>query len=215
MEIRVGARGSPLSKIQTKEVLSELQRFHPYVRFSPSWITTTGDKDLSTPLWKAQIDFFTKEIDEKQLRGNFRISIHSAKDLPSSIPEGLEIVAITKGVSSYDSLVMAQEMSVQTLPKNARIGTSSKRREAAIKALRSDLQTIDIRGSIQERLLLLENSSIDGLVIAEAALIRLKLTCLNRIFLEHEPEPLQGKLAIIARKEDNEMRTLFSCIDAR
>ncbi len=215
MKITVGARQSPLSKIQTEEVLSEIQTIHPNIRFIPSWIITTGDKDQSTPLWKAETNFFTKEIDEKQLRGEFRISIHSAKDLPSPIQEGLEIVAITKGICPYDSLVMAKGMSIETLPEKAQIGTSSKRRDAAIKALRDDLQTVDIRGSIQERLLLLKTGSVDGLVIAEAALIRLRLASLNRIFLHYETELLQGKLAIIARKEDTEMKQLFSCIDAR
>jgi len=216
VEITVGARGSRLSKIQTQEVLSELQIAHPNIRFSPFWVQTTGDRDKKTPLWKVHsTDFFTKEIDKRQLSGEFRISIHSAKDLPSSLPDGLEIIAITKGISPLDSLVMRDGMTVENLPKRAKIGTSSKRRIDAIHALRSDFQAVDIRGNIEERLLLLEKQLVDALIIAEAALIRLSLTFLNRIQLRHVPEPLQGKLAVIALSHDEEAKKLFAPLDAR
>ena len=211
--IPTGARSSPLSRKQVEEVAREIQLYHPHVRLIPQWLETTGDKDKKTPLKEVhQSDFFTKEIDELQIRRNFRISIHSAKDLPKPLREELMIVAITQGVDPRDVLVLPEGMSIEDLPYNALIGTSSIRREKALQQLRGDLIAIDIRGTIQERLALLERGKVHALLMAEAALIRLNLTHINRVFLPIEPEPLQGRLAIIARKDDWEMKELFQSL---
>lgn len=216
MDITVGARGSPLSQRQVAEVQKDIARFYPLVHLTPVWITTCGDVDRTTPLWKVSAsDFFTHEIDQKLLQNEIRLAVHSAKDLPSPIPEGLSIIALTKGVDPRDSLVMNDAATVETLPPNAKIGTSSKRRTLAIQTLRPDLQIVDVRGTIEERLALLRTGQIDGVVIAEAALIRLHLTHLNRLLLDHETEPLQGKLAVVARTDDQEMSALFAAIDTR
>jgi hydroxymethylbilane synthase len=216
MEITVGARASRLAQEQVFEVWKLISVFHPDLQFHPVWTITEGDIDRTTPLWKvSKTDFFTQQIDEKLLQGEFRIAIHSAKDLPTPLPKGLSLIALTEGVDPRDSLVMNPLMTVATLPPYARIGTSSKRREAAVKRLRQDLLAIDIRGTIDERLEQLHTGSVDGVIIAEAALIRLKLTHENRIFLDCETEPLQGKLAVIARADDGEMASLFAPIDTR
>lgn len=210
MQIIVGARASLLSQAQVAEVLAELSLFHPQVRFSPLWVQTTGDKDQTTSLKTLEkTDFFTKEIDQSLQEGKCRIAIHSAKDLPEPLPFGISIIALTQGVDPSDSLVLRTG---ESLLPNAKVGTSSKRREEELSKMRTDLQFIDVRGPIDKRLQLLEAKEIDGLVVAEAALIRLKLTHLNRIRLNIPTAPLQGKLAIIARKDDEEMRKLFSCI---
>ncbi len=216
ISISTGARGSPLSRTQVAEVQLELNSIHPGIQLIPEWITTTGDIDKKTPLSEVyKEDFFTKEIDELQLAGRFKISIHSAKDLPKTLRKGLEIVAITRGVDPRDVLVLPEGYSYDTLPNNARIGTSSKRREDAIRTMRPDFIPTQIRGNIQERLQLLNENAVDALIMAEAALIRLQLTHLNRIYLDIEPEPLQGKLAVIAREGDREMKELFQAIDSR
>jgi hydroxymethylbilane synthase len=213
MQIIVGARASRLSQAQVAEVLAELSLFHPEVRFSPLWVETTGDIDQITSLKTLdKTDFFTKEIDQLLKEGKCRIAIHSAKDLPEPLPFGLAIVALTQGVDPSDSLVLRAG---ESLPLNAKVGTSSKRREEELAKMRADLQFVDVRGPIEKRLQLLETQEVDGLVVAEAALIRLKLTHLNRIRLNIPTAPLQGKLAIIARKDDEEMRQLFSCINWR
>lgn len=216
LNIPVGARSSPLSRAQVKEVLQELRQFHPQVTFQPIWVETSGDKDLKTSLRTLdKTDFFTKEIDALQLSGTCRITIHSAKDLPEPLPPGLALAALTRGVDPSDVIVLRDCETLDSLPKGAQIGTSSIRREQNIKALRSDLVCVDIRGTIQARLKLLEQGVVDGVVIAEAALLRLKYTDLNRIPLSGERAPYQGQLAILAREEDEEMRELFRCIDAR
>ena len=216
--IAVGARGSPLSQAQMDEVLQELREFYPEVEFQPVWVETTGDKDLKTSLRTLErTDFFTKEIDSLQLSGRCRLSVHSAKDLPDPLPEGLILVALTKGVDPSDSIVLREfaTPSLESLPYGAKIGTSSARREKNIRELRSDFVCVDIRGNIQTRLALLDAGIVDGVVMAEAALIRLKLTHRNRIPLPGERARLQGQLAVLAREGDEEMQRLFQCIDER
>lgn len=211
--ISVGARSSALSKAQVDEVAREISAFYPSLQLLPMWIETEGDRDKKTPLWQVnKPDFFTKEIDQRLLNGECRIALHSAKDLPSPLPEGLTCVALTQGLTPKDSLVMAPGYTLETLPPNPKIGSSSKRREAAIRSLRPDALVVDIRGTIDERLQLLEKRVVDAVVIAEAALIRLNLVQINRLILNHETEKLQGRLAIIARADDVEMKTVFSSI---
>ena len=210
--ISIGARNSSLSRAQVEEVVSELKKFHPGITYEANWIQTTGDCDLSTSLRTLEkTDFFTKEIDQRQLNGEFRISIHSAKDLPDPLHAGLQIVAITKGVDPSDVIVLRE----MNLPEGAKIGTSSIQREQRIKALRSDLHCADIRGSVERRLAQLDEGLYDGVVMAEAALIRLGLTHRLRIPLPGESAALQGQLAVIAREGDQEMVELFHCIDTR
>jgi hydroxymethylbilane synthase len=212
----VGARDSPLSQAQCEEVLQELKQYHPHVVFHPIWIQTTGDRDLKTSLRTLEkTDFFTKEIDMFQLAGGCRISVHSAKDLPERLPKGLELIALTTGVDPSDSIVLRDHESLENLSIGAKIGTSSIRREKNIRELRPDLVCVDVRGTIHTRLALLDQGIVDGLVIAEAALIRLQLTHRTRIPLSGECAPLQGRLAVIALETDEEMRDLFRCIDVR
>jgi len=216
LSIEVAARSSSLSRAQVDEVLRELQSVHSEVDFIAHWIETTGDKDLKTSLRNLEkSDFFTKEVDECLLLGKCRIAIHSAKDLPDPLPKGLDMIALTQGVDPSDSLVLREGETLTSLPLGAKIGTSCLRREETIKRLRPDLCCVDVRGTINRRLFLVDSKELDGVVMAEAALIRLKLTGRNRIPLAGETAPLQGKLAILAKKEDKEMKALFSCIDSR
>src|SRR5580765_2750739 len=107
MIITAGSRSSKLAKAQVKEVLDELRSFHPEIDFETLFFETSGDKDQKTSLRTLdKTDFFTKEIDEAQLLGHFRIAIHSAKDLPEKLAKGLKRVALTHGVDSRDALVL-------------------------------------------------------------------------------------------------------------
>lgn len=217
LSIEVGARASKLSQAQVWEVHHELIKSHPDVEFVPHWVTTTGDQDLKTSLRTLEkTDFFTREIDALQLDGKIRISIHAAKDLPEPMKEGLVVVALTRGVDPSDSLVYVfshVRYNTGPLPYGALIGTSSIRREKNLLEWRPDLKCIDIRGNIEQRLALLDERKVDGVVVAEAALIRLNLTHRNRIPLKGEVAPLQGRLAIVARTDDEEMRELFRVIN--
>jgi hydroxymethylbilane synthase len=208
LEITVGARGSRLSQAQVWEVHRELLKHSPHIVFKPNWIATTGDKDKTTSLRTLdKTDFFTREVDIAQLQGRFRISIHSAKDLPDPLAHGLKIVALTPGVDPSDVVVHNRELS-----HGAVIATSSLRREENLLGWRPDLQCVDIRGTIEERLALLDVGKIDGIVMAEAALVRLGLTHRKRFSLPGETAPFQGKLAVIALDTDKEMEELFKCL---
>jgi hydroxymethylbilane synthase len=210
--IAVGARDSALSKAQVEEVLQLMQEHFPNITFLNIWFKTKGDVDLKTPLSSmGATDFFTKEIDEAVLSGVCEVAIHSAKDLPDPIPDALEVIAYTKGVDSSDVLVFRDQESLETLSYGAKIGTSSLRREKNIKALRSDLQCVEIRGPVDKRLELLDGGEFDAVSMAKAALIRLKLTR-SVADLPGESAFMQGRLAIVARKDNQEMKALFSCL---
>lgn len=208
--ISVGARSSPLSIAQAREVEKEIG-----IPFDLLLYETTGDRDQNTSLWSlGKTNFFTKEIDEALLAGTCRIAIHSAKDLPDPLPEGLILIALTSGVDPRDALVLRKGETLASLPDGARIGTSSPRRAEALHSLRADLSPVDMRGTIQQRLALLEKGKVDGVIVAEAALVRLGLSP-NRLYLPGSTTPLQGKLAVLSRAGDEEMRVLFQAIDSR
>jgi hydroxymethylbilane synthase len=186
--MKCGARSSPLSRAQVEEIREEFG-----LDFEVVWVETMGDKDKTTSLRALEkTDFFTRELDQMLLRGEIDIAVHSAKDLPDPLPAGLQIAALSKGVDPRDSLVIKKE------PVRL-VATSSARREEAVRQLYPDCQFVDVRGTIQERL----EKDVDGVVIAEAALIRLKLMHLKRVFLQGATAPLQGKLAIVCRINEN------------
>lgn len=210
LTIKVAARDSRLSKCQVIEVFNELKHCHPNVMFEPYFIRTTGDLDQKTSLmYMEKTDFFTKEVDQLISSRQCDVGIHSAKDLPKDLPSDLCIYAITKGLDSSDSLVFRLGDTFQTLPFQAKIGVSSLRRIEMIKALRNDFQPVDIRGTIEQRLDLLSKKVIDAAVIAEAALIRLGLTSLPRYVFQEKTAPLQGRLAVVGRLDNQLMRHVF------
>ncbi len=208
--ISVAARASRLSRAQVQEVLLELRQVDHQVEFVPTYFMTTGDADQTTSLLTQEgTDFFTKEIDEAVLKGACRIGIHSAKDLPGVLPSGLSVIAYTRGLDSSDVLVFRKKESRESLPKNAKVGTSSLRRIENIKAFRDDLVPVDIRGTIEKRLELLDDGIVDALVIAKAALIRLQIHR-DTLLLPGRGAARQGSLAIVAKEDDQEMKDLFA-----
>lgn len=216
LSIKVAARSSPLSRAQVHEVQQSLNSFHSQINLEGIFVETTGDVDQKTSLRSlGRSDFFTKEVDELLLQQQCRIAVHSAKDLPDFLSPGLELICLTKGQDPSDVLVLRDGETLESLKSGAIIATSSERREAAVRQLRGDLAFCDVRGNIGQRILLLNNGKADGVVVAEAALIRLGLTHLNRIRLPGPTTPFQGQLAIVARSKDHEMQHLFSCLDSR
>jgi hydroxymethylbilane synthase len=216
LSVAVGARSSPLSRAQVQEVLTALQSYHPSVDFEVQYVETVGDHDQETSLRQLErTDFFTREIDQGVLEGRYRLGIHSAKDLPFPLPQGLGVLCLTKGVDTSDVIVLRSNETFDTLPAGARIATSSVRREEAVKQLRTDLCFFDLRGTIEQRLAKLNTGEADGVIVAEAALIRLGLTHVNRIKLPGPTAEGQGQLAVVGRENDEEMRALFSCLDVR
>ncbi len=216
MKVSVGLRDSKLSKKQLEEVIQAMKIHQIDVILEPIYLKTLGDRHLGVSLRSLdKTDFFTRDIDELQLKGGCRISLHSAKDLPSPIPKNLKLIVLTKGIDRSDVLVFRNNESLKTLKKKARIGSSSKRRDKVIHLLRPDLLCVDIRGTVEKRLEMLLNREIDALVVAKAALIRLRLTHYHHRVLPGKPAPLQGQLAILAREEDEIMEKLFKPLDSR
>lgn len=210
----VGARSSNLSRAQIKEVLEALQKYYPHVCFDVHYMSTVGDRDQKTSLRTLdRTDFFTKDIDAWVLQGRGRLGIHSAKDLPLPLTKGLQLFCLTKGIDPSDSLVLRPHETLSSLPPGAWIATSSVRREEAVRQLRTDLCFCDIRGTIEQRLTQLETTDIHGVVVAEAALIRLGLQHLNRIPIPGKTIEGQGQLAVIGREEDQDIKALFACLD--
>lgn len=225
--IQVGARSSPLSRVQVEEVLAELRVYHPEIEFQTAFMETVGDKDQNTSLRNlGKSDFFTREVDSMILQGRCRLGIHSAKDLPDPLPKKLTVIALTKGVDSSDALILRDGETLESLIPKGKVATSSERREESVLKLFEEkgcpcdasealCTFVDIRGTIGQRLAKLDQGEVDAVVIAEAALIRLGLTGLSRFTLPGETVEGQGKLAIVAHIEDREMEELFRCIDSR
>jgi hydroxymethylbilane synthase len=213
---RVGTRTSPLALKQVEEVLSILKGFYPGMQAEVIGIDTYGDKDKVTPISEIEgTDFFTREIDEALLKNEIDFAIHSAKDLPDELKDGLVTPVITSSIDPFDALVSKSGLTLDKLPEGARIGTSSLRRKAQLKEYRKDFEIVDIRGNIEERLQRLDNMDLDAIVIAACALTRLGLSyrITQRIPLEIlKPHPLQGGLAIVARAVDLELVKLLSVL---
>lgn len=215
--IRVGTRPSRLALKQVEEVIKLLNSDN--YDFDIKKYDTSGDIDKNTPISEIEgTDFFTDSIEKALLDNEIDMAIHSAKDLPDIIPDGLIISAITASIDPYDALISKKNLKLEELPHGAKIGTSSNRRKEQLKKYRQDFQIIDIRGNIEERLKKLEESDLDAIVIASAGLIRLGLEqrITQRIPFEIlQPHPLQGSLAIEVRQDDREIIDLLSPIDTR
>lgn len=217
--LKAGTRKSPLALRQVEEIIGYLRNIGVEISVNIVGIDTIGDKDKITAISDIEgTDFFTREIEEALLSGEVDFSVHSAKDLPDKIPDGLYIAAITKSVDPYDALVSKNNLSIKDLPKGAKIAVSSMRRKMQLKSFRDDFEIEDIRGNIGERLRRLDESGLDAIVIAACALKRLGLE--NRIteripFGILKPHPLQGSLAVETRQDDLEMIRLFSKIGTR
>lgn len=201
---KVGCRRSRLSVKQVEEFI----RYFPEQKFEIFYFDTTGDRDKTTPISDIEgSDFFTDTIDKALLEGTIDIAVHSAKDLPDKLPDGITIPFMTRSIYPYDVLV-------GRLFSGARVGTSSKRRKEQLKKYRPDIYILDIRGNIDERLEKLDSGEYDAIVVAGAGLIRLGLEGRIAQVLPFQPHPLQGSLAVTVRKTDYE-KGLFSWCRAR
>lgn len=199
--LRVGIRPSPLAVKQAEE----LKKTFPQVNFEVVLISTLGDKDKITPLLSVEgTDFFIREIDQALLRGEIDLALHSSKDLPDKLKEGLKVVLETESISPFDALVSKGKLKLSQLPYANRIGTNSQRRKDQVRALRPDLVLVDVRGNIGERLSLIDAGKIDALVVAHAAIIRLGLEhMIAEVFKEDvfTVHPKQGSLALVTRED--------------
>lgn len=212
-KLRIVERKSPLSLLQVKEVLSN----YPSLQYELIAIDSYGDKNKSISLMDATIpeDFFTRELDNLLLENKADIAIHSAKDLPYPLSADLELYSLTEGKDKSDALVSNGNIALENLPIGARIGTSSVNRENELLKLRSDLTIVSIRGTIEERITQLDNGYVDALVVATCALQRLGLDHRITEILPFKGHPLQGNLAIVGKKNQSQLKTIFSNLDIR
>ncbi len=209
--IVIGSRGSPLALVQVEEILNLLPQRPAHVLKT---FTTAGDWDKTSSLTsKVGDDFFTNTLDHALLKGDVDVTIHSAKDLPQTLAPGLAIVALPEGID--DTAALVGRFSLKDLPAHAKIGTSSTLRQQQIQSIRPDITIVDIRGTISERIDLVNNGTIDALIVATCALKRLGLAHLIKDILPWEGMALQGQLAVVARQGDWQMQNLFQPLDIR
>ena len=214
--VAVGSRASPLSLVQTEEILTPLRKLHPDVTFEVVTITTRGDRDKSAPLLSMERGMFVKEIESRLLSGDIDFAVHSAKDVPALLPEGLELAAFGPRQDPRDVLIDRWSAPFAELPKGARIGTSSPRRTAQLKVLRPDVEIKPIRGNVGTRVDKASSDEYDGVVLAAAGLLRLGMAERVSEYLSPDvctPDAGQGALAIEARESDIEILELLAAVD--
>lgn len=210
--IRIASRGSQLALWQAEAVAAQLRRLRPDLTVEIEVIKTTGDRILDVPLARiGDRGLFTKEVDEALLDGRAHIAVHSLKDVPTTITDGLALAAISDREDPRDVLIgpRGAELSLDTLPTGARVGTSSLRRRAQLLHLRPDLQVVDLRGNLNTRLAKLDAGDYDAILLAAAGVLRLGWSDRISTYLHTDdwlPAVGQGALAIVARGDDS--RTL-------
>ena len=210
--LKILSRDSRLAKIQVKEVISNF----PEIEYELITMKTFGDIHREISLFEnKQQDFFTDEIDKALLEEKGDIAVHSAKDLPYPLNDGLEVIALTKSPDKSDSLVSRENKRLMELPKGAKVGTSSKIRKEQIEKIRPDLEVVSIRGTIEERIGLIESCHVDAVIIATCALLRLGHSDKTAGPLPFKTHPLQGNLAVVAKRGRSDLKALFYSIDIR
>ena len=204
-KFRIGSRGSQLALWQANHISALLRGRGHEVRIEI--IHTTGDKITDVPLAKVGTKgMFTREIEEALAAGLIDLAVHSLKDLPTELPPGFEITAITERQDPRDAFCSRNYSTIEDLPQGARVGTSSLRRQAQLKAIRSDLDIHPLRGNVDTRLRKLEQGEYDAIILAASGLKRLGKTELIKLIIPVEimcPAAGQGALAIEIREGDS------------
>jgi len=213
MKVRIGGRGSPLSRAQLDIVASLLR---PAADVEIVAMTTTGDRLSRGEAAMTGKDLFTREIDEALLDGGIDLAVHSLKDLPSRLPDGLAIVAVPLREDPSDVLVSRGGVTLGALSRASRVGSSSPRRRAQLLAARPDLFVTEARGNVDTRLSRLSEGRWDAIVLARAGLARLRrLEEVTQVLPASLMLPAigQGALAVVAREEVGELRELALSLD--
>ena len=213
--LRIGSRGSQLALWQANHISSLLQARGHQVEIEI--IKTTGDKILDVALAKVGTKgMFTKEIEEALAENRVDLAVHSLKDLPTELSADFEIAAVTKRENSQDVFCSVRYTSIENLPQGARVGTSSLRRQAQLKALRPDLEIHPLRGNVDTRLRKLSEGEYDAVILAAAGLNRLGKTDLIKHVIPKAimcPAAGQGALGIEIRAGDARMREYLTFLD--
>ena len=215
-KVVVGSRGSKLALIQAESVASKLKEVNPDIEVTINMIVTKGDRDRHVQLDHMEgVGVFVKELEEALLDGRIDLAVHSLKDMPTQIPQGLCLTAVTRRLDPRDALV-SRSKRLAELPSGSRIGTGSLRRAVQLAQYRSDLEVCSIRGNVDTRLRKVLSGEVDGVVLAAAAMIRLgwESKINEYLSLEHFlPAVGQGTLAVETRLGDEEITELISSIN--
>lgn len=215
-KIVIGSRGSKLALIQANWVKSELEKANKEIEFTIEIIKTTGDNITDVPLSKiGNIGLFTKELENALSDKKVDLVVHSAKDMPTDIPDGLEIGAVTKREDPRDALISKGNVSLKDLPQNAKLGTSSLRRKSQALASRPDLEIVDLRGNLDTRLKKLETGDLDAILVAMAGLTRLGCADKASEVIPYDimlPAVGQGALCIEIRENDEQIKGIIKVL---
>lgn len=210
MKIIIGTRGSKLALVQAKYVQERWLLKYPQDEVQLKIIKTKGDLIQDKPLNQiGDKGLFTSEIEKSLLSGEINLAVHSMKDMPGELPEGLVFSKCWLREDARDVLVLREAKSLETLPQGAVIGTGSVRRQVQLRQLRPDLKLVDIRGNVDTRLRKMEEQQLDGIVLAAAGLKRLGMEQMITVYLEPEqmiPAPAQGVLALELCEEATEIQ---------
>ena len=207
-KIKVIARGSRLSRLQVEEVFKNFQELAYEIKYLESY----GDKNQQISLLngEAPADIFTRELDDAIRQGDADIAIHSAKDLPYPLPEDIEVIALFPAFDTTDSLVSRDHKKLAELPAGSIIGTSSPLRKKGLNELRPDLTIKGIRGCIEERVQQVKDGKYDAAIVATCALKRLGMEDEIAEVLPFPTHPLQGFLAVTAKKGSQDLKQAFA-----
>jgi len=217
MYLRIGTRGSKLALAQSTWAKGKIEAQHPDARVSLVRIRTKGDKILDSPLSRiGGKGLFVKEIEDALLRGEVDLAVHSMKDVPAELPEGLELAVFPERADPRDAFVSIQYKAIEELPEGSSVGTGSLRRSAQISRMRPDLKILPLRGNVDTRLKKLGAGAFQALVLAAAGLHRLGLSDrIRQVFSPEEFLPAigQGALGLEVRKGNRAAREMLGFLN--
>lgn len=217
--LRIATRSSPLALWQAEYVRERLEALHEGLRVELVPIKTRGDKILDTPLAKiGGKGLFVKELEQAIAAGDADIAVHSMKDVPMELPDGFDLPVICEREDPRDAFVSNHHECLDALPQGARVGTSSLRRSAQLKARRPDLEVISLRGNVQTRLGKLDAGEFDAILLAVAGLERLGMFDRIRERIAPEislPAVGQGAVGIECRADDQDTMALLAPLNHR
>ncbi len=216
MKLKIGSRKSPLALWQTNYIADLLRAAHPGIEIEIVTMDTIGDKIKDVPLPKIGAKgLFTQELEEQLLNDTIDLAVHSLKDLPSTLPEGLKYAGSPARASASDSFISTRWKSLNEVPENANIATGSQRRKAQLLSHKPFLQFQELRGSIDTRLPKLDDNGWDGIIMATAAIDRLQRTNVAHFELDPTvfvPSVAQGAIGIEIRIGRNDVEQLLTPI---
>ena len=217
MKLVVGTRGSNLALVQTNWVVEQLKKNNPDIEFEIKIIKTKGDLIKDLPLDKiGDKGLFVKEIEKSLLDKEIDMAVHSMKDMPSYLPEGLKFAHSPRREDPRDALIFREGYkTLEDLPQSAKIGTGSKRRKYQLLKHRPDLEIVPIRGNIETRIKKIETENLDGVVLAASGLRRAGLEEKIDYYIPTDimlPAPAQGILALEIREDDKETEKIIDSI---